>query len=412
MAADDELRRLAAENDISAVAGRRAGLGRKIGIVLFGLVGVVAIGLIFAGEREKPKDMLAAKEQFKTVPYEPPQSFREAPPPEPPKEEQIVIPPPPPPPPPQPQPVAIPAPVDDGAEDRRKAEEEAERRKWRRLRSAMVISDESRTTADQEKKKDGEPGTPGKADDDPNRNFWNSISQNEVEIADAKQNRRIDALVAQGTLIRGALETAIQSDLPGMVRATVAEDVYSWDGRRILIPKGSRLVGEYRSGIAQGQTRVMVVWTRMLRSDGVSVSLGSTGTDQLGRTGLDGFVDNHWFKRFGSAILLSVVGGGASYLTGYGNQGYSSYGYGGQSNSQLGADIARQTIADTFSNMASMALANSINIPPTIHVDQGKSIFVFVKRDLNFAALYPDPVQEALKDIRRERGISQKPISR
>ncbi|MFX4581744.1 TrbI/VirB10 family protein, partial [Acinetobacter baumannii] len=83
-----------------------------------------------------------------------------------------------------------------------------------------------------------------------------------VDVSRATKNNRIDALVAQGTFIRGVLETAVQSDLPGMVRATVTENVWSFDGRRVLIPAGSRLIGEYKSGIAQGQTRVFVVWTR------------------------------------------------------------------------------------------------------------------------------------------------------
>ena len=87
-------------------------------------------------------------------------------------------------------------------------------------------------------------------------------------------------------MIRGVLETGIQSDLPGNVRASVSEDVYSFDGRRVLIPKGTMLTGEYRSGVVRGQSRVLIIWTRMLRADGVSLMLGSYGTDNLGRSGL------------------------------------------------------------------------------------------------------------------------------
>ncbi|MBL7660320.1 TrbI/VirB10 family protein, partial [Escherichia coli] len=88
-------------------------------------------------------------------------------------------------------------------------------------------------------------------------------------------------LVAQGTMIRGFLETAINTDLPGMVRAIVREDVRSLDGGRILIPKGSRLVGEYKSGLARGQKRIFIVWSRVIRSDGVSVEIASPGADRL-----------------------------------------------------------------------------------------------------------------------------------
>ena len=83
-------------------------------------------------------------------------------------------------------------------------------------------------------------------------------------------------------MIKGILETAISSDLPGNVRATTTEDVYSFDGRRVLIPKGTMLTGEYRSGLNRGQSRIFIVWTRMLRADGVSLMLGWTGTDSLG----------------------------------------------------------------------------------------------------------------------------------
>jgi len=109
-------------------------------------------------------------------------------------------------------------------------------------------------------------------------------------------------------MIRGILETAISSDLPGNVRATTTEDVYSFDGRRVLIPKGTMLTGEYRSGLNRGQSRVFIVWTRMLRADGVSLMLGSYGTDSLGRTGLTGEVDKHFLDRFGNAALLTITG--------------------------------------------------------------------------------------------------------
>ncbi|MFW8584645.1 TrbI/VirB10 family protein [Rhizobium beringeri] len=128
----------------------------------------------------------------------------------------------------------------------------------------------------------------------------------------ASRNDRIDALIPQGALIRGVLETAIQSDLPGMVRAVISTDVCSFDGRRILLPKGTMLTGEYKSGMARGQTRVLIVWTRALRSDGTSVALGSYGTDDLGRSGLTGFVDKHYLERFGAAAVLSMVGGVSS----------------------------------------------------------------------------------------------------
>ena len=133
------------------------------------------------------------------------------------------------------------------------------------------------------------------------------------------KNNRTDACIAQGTMIRGTLETAINSDLAGMAKAIVRDDVYSFDGRRILIPAGSSLIGDYKADIQQGQERVFVVWTRMIRGDGVSVQLGSFGTDRLGRSGMTGKVDRKYWERFGPPALLTMIGGAAQYVATLGN---------------------------------------------------------------------------------------------
>lgn len=345
----------------------------------------------------------------------------EQPPPAPPIAPPLALPPPP-----APEPPLAAAPPNDD-EARRLAElerqrQEEERRRWERLRAPQVIDDNAAAAAAAPNGDESGRAAAG-ADDDPNRRFLASVSSAGVEVARATKNNRIDALVAQGTFIRGVLETAVQSDLPGMVRAVVTENVWSFDGRRVLIPAGSRLIGEYKSGIAQGQTRVFIVWTRMLRSDGVSVQLGSNGADDLGRAGNAGFVDNHYLERFGSAVMLSLVGGAAQFLSAYG-QNTNGYGNGtvitstdpvtgvvtqtqtGVNQNQLSLqarEIAAQNISQTLTNIAQEALRNSINIPPTIYLDQGTRIIVFVRRDLDFSALYPDPVKEALRELKRER---------
>jgi type IV secretion system protein VirB10 len=120
---------------------------------------------------------------------------------------------------------------------------------------------------------------------DGDRAFLKAMGGQGVEVSVATENRRTDAWIPQGTMIRGTLETAINSDLAGMVKGIVREDVYSFDGRRILIPAGSSLIGDYKSGVQRGQERILIVWTRTIRGDGVSVQLGSYGTDRLGRSG-------------------------------------------------------------------------------------------------------------------------------
>ncbi|URK89459.1 type IV secretion system protein VirB10 (plasmid) [Rhizobium sp. RCAM05350] len=252
---------------------------------------------------------------------------------------------------------------------------------------------------------DGE-GGPTVAGEDRNSKFLASASAIGDRSAKARQISRLDAMISEGTLIPGLLETAINSDLPGQIRAIVSQDVLSFDGRRVLIPTGTRLIGEYQSEVTRGQKRIFVIWTRLLRDDGVSVRLNSIGADSLGRSGLTGLVDNKWRERFGSAILLSIVGAGSSYLTGYGS-GQTGSTNGDETNSDRAAELARETIAQTFSDMANQALGESLRIPPTISVHQGERIFVYVRQDLDFSAMYPDPVEEALKEIKHERGLRQ-----
>ena len=194
----------------------------------------------------------------------------------------------------------------------------------------------------------------------------------ETQAVQARVLRTTGYTITEGTVIAGVLETAIDSTLPGMVRAINSADVYSHDGTQLLIPKGSRLVGRYQSSVRRGQVRIFVIWTRIIRADGLSVLINSPGTDPLGRAGLEGDVDTHFFQIFGAAILLSIIDGGI----------------------ELGIEMAREqgsgdrTILQSrprgLNRAAELALQDSIRIPPTIHVDQGTRINIIVARDLDF----------------------------
>lgn len=180
---------------------------------------------------------------------------------------------------------------------------------------------------------------------------------------------RPDATIAQGAIITGVLETAINSDLPGYTRALVTRDVRSFDGTRVLAPRGSRLIGQYRSGLALGQSRAFVIWTRLIRPDGVSIDLNSPAADALGRGGLEGETDRHFFQRFGGAILLSLIGVAGDVVSSDNNpQVVIGVTHGGES-------------------AASAAVGEEINIPPTVRVDQGTPIRIFVARDLDFSTV-------------------------
>ena len=215
-------------------------------------------------------------------------------------------------------------------------------------------------------------GAPGSSANtsDPNLAFAAQNTDQTVVTAQASQLHNLHTLIAQGAMISGILETAIESDLPGMVRAVVSENIYSFDGFELLIPEGSRLIGQYRSGLVNGQSRVFIIWTRLIRNDGVSINVGSYGTDALGRSGLPGDVDTHFFERFGSSVMLSMIDSGLQAVA--------------NSNNKSSTAVAVNTGND-FSNAAAIALQNSINIPPTINIDQGTRINVFVGKDLDFS---------------------------
>ena len=169
--------------------------------------------------------------------------------------------------------------------------------------------------------------------------------------------------VTEGTMIPAVLETAINTDVPGYVRAVVSQDVRSFDGSRVLVPRSSRLIGQYQSGVQQGQKRAYVIWTRLIRPDGASVNIASPAVAFDGTTGLQGKVDNHFFRRFGSAMLLSVVGGLGAIASG-------------------GSSVI---LGGAGQSAASIAAQQDSQIGPTIRVRMGEPIRVFTARDLDFS---------------------------
>ena len=248
-------------------------------------------------------------------------------------------------------------------DEARQRAEDARRRAAERLRSPLIVTPDGPASAPSE-------ASPVRLSlGGANGAYLGSASEAGVETARARVLPNQGALVAQGTLVPGVLETAINSDLPGLLRAVVAADVASFDGRQVLIPRGSRLIGQYRSGIAVGQTRAFVVWTRLITPAGVSIALGSPGTDALGQAGVTGRVDHHFFQRFGAALLLSVVGSGAQAAANAAGDG----------------DDLTINAAGDASRVAELALQSSVNIPPTIKVRQGTPIRIFVAKDLDFS---------------------------
>lgn len=173
--------------------------------------------------------------------------------------------------------------------------------------------------------------------------------------------------VTQGTLIPAVLETAIDTNVPGYVRAVVSQDVRSFDGTKVLVPRSSRLIGQYQSGMQNGQRRAYVIWTRLIRPDGASVNLASPAVGFDGTTGLAGQVTgNGFFKRFGSAMLLSVVGGLGGLVSG---------------------GVAPVVLGGASQSAAATAAQQDGQRGPTVRVRQGEPIRIFTARDLDFSGV-------------------------
>ncbi|RYE15760.1 MAG: TrbI/VirB10 family protein, partial [Sphingobacteriaceae bacterium] len=201
-------------------------------------------------------------------------------------------------------------------------------------------------------------------------------------------------VIAQGKIIDAIIETALNTDLAGTIRAQVTRDVYAEAGKNILIPKGSRLIGTYPSNVQSGQNRISIIWTRLIRPDGIDLMIDSPGVDKLGRAGVEGILDNKYMEIFGNAILLSSLNIGFAYaadkITDAQPQTTTSVSNltGGVTSVTTGTNsdsATRQAVTDMQSK-SKQILDNSSKTSPTITIDQGTLVKVFVNRDLIFPA--------------------------
>jgi type IV secretion system protein VirB10 len=229
---------------------------------------------------------------------------------------------------------------------------------------------------------------------DPNSQFGALVkrSTSKAEKVSATHIGDLSRIIAQGRLIQATLETVINTDLPGPIRAIVSRDVFAEAGTTPLIPKGSRLIGQYNSNIVAGQSRVYVMWTRVIRPDGVDIALGSPLTDQIGQAGIGGFVDNKFREMFSRSVLASifsiVVALGVDQIQGDEESQTSSTISPDGTISQSGsaASSASVNALNRLGSITGSFISRFINLKPTILVDQGSQVMVFVNRDLVFPA--------------------------
>lgn len=275
------------------------------------------------------------------------------------------------------QPVAPPTiatPMVDEAEQRRRAEEEA-------ARTSRVFFQTGQTTVGMSETP-GAIAPPNLATADLAGQMGQSTAQDrQLAFLNAAADRRTVApdrvtlpaspyVLQAGAVIPAALITGIRSDLPGQITAQVTENVYdSPTGRSLLIPQGTRVIGQYDNGVGFGQRRVLLVWSRLVFPNGRSIVLErQPGTDAQGYAGLEDGVDYHWAELFKAAALTTILSVGAEA----GSSGQES-------------DIVRALrggASDSLSQIGQQIVQRQLNVAPTLTIRPGFNVRVVVTRDL------------------------------
>ena len=199
--------------------------------------------------------------------------------------------------------------------------------------------------------------------------FSNQLSHAAIQSVRATMVADRNLLLSAGTVIPCTLQTAINSTQAGFVSCVINHDVYSENGRIVLLDKGTKVLGQYSGGITQGQARLFVVWTRALTPRGVAIDLGSPAADSLGRAGMPGGVDTQFWARFGVGLVISVL----------------------EDTSQ----IAGRAVANAGSNTTQVpghtgetVLQNTMDIKPILKKNQGDTAAIFAAKDFDFSSVY------------------------
>lgn len=182
-------------------------------------------------------------------------------------------------------------------------------------------------------------------------------------------------LLPKGTFIDCVLETKLDTTVPGMTSCVIPRDVYSANGRVLLIERGSKVIGEYKGAVENGLNRIFVLWTQIQTPKGVRVNIDSPATDALGGSGMAGEIDFHWWARFGNALLFTLIQDGFDFA-----MTKQSENNGGVNYYQNSEDGMNQIIQE--------AMRQSGNIPPTLTKNQGERVGIFVARDVDFSKVY------------------------
>lgn len=349
-------------------------LGLLLAVVLFLLYNIVFGGKNKPDEEPKPKDYQVQKQRVEPEIPElpsPPEDIKSNPivPP------IVPIPAP-------PEPAIIPTDILKPSEDNA-----AKQQRIARQRSTMLVKDGGSGDSGLSAAFSGSPSTVPPGTTDPNSQFAASLVANtKAEQVKAGRIGDLRRTIAQGRIIQATMESALNTDLPAPIRAIVSRDTYAEAGNVPLIPKGSRLIGSYNTSLSSGQTRVFVIWTRVIRPDGVDVMLGSPLVDQIGQAGVAGQVDTKFQEIFSRSLLSSVMNIalaiGSDELAG-GSTTTST----NASGTQTTGDAATTATTNALNRLGAVTdgfIQKFLNVAPTILVDQGTPVNVFVNKDIVF----------------------------
>lgn len=185
----------------------------------------------------------------------------------------------------------------------------------------------------------------------------------------------------RGSVIPATLISGINSDLPGRITAQVSQNVYdSATGHRLLIPQGAKLFGRYDSKVSFGQSRVLVVWTDIIFPDGSTLQIGGmAGTDTQGYGGFHDKVNNHYWRTFGSAALIALIGTGIDASIPESST---------LATQDTASDAARRNFAESFGRLAEQTISRNFNVQPTLKIRPGYRFNVLVDQDIIFPGTY------------------------
>lgn len=201
---------------------------------------------------------------------------------------------------------------------------------------------------------------------------------NAMETPDgtARVIRKPSLTLSKGTMIECILETRVDTSVPGMASCVIPQNIYSMDGRVLLIEKGTKAIGEYQGAVQNGLERIFMLWSELRTPEGLAVSLSSPTTDALGGAGMGGYTDHHWWKRFGNALMFSMVADGFEYMVNTANSNTTNN------------NVTYENSSDGMDEIIKAAMQQSGNIPPTLIKNAGERVGIFVARDVNFSSVY------------------------